>query len=76
MERSSAALVQQLGPDSSRTLWLHLDAGANPNYPNGVQDDTHFNPLGARTMAGLAVNAIRSLELGLAAQLRSCPARP
>jgi len=76
MERSSAALVQQLGPDSSRTLWLHLDAGANPNYPNGVQDDTHFNPLGARTMAGLAVDAIRVLKLGLATQLRSCPARP
>ena len=76
MERSSAALVQQLGPDSSRALWLHLDAGANPNYPNGVHDDTHFNPLGARTMAGLAIDAIRSQKLGLATQLRSCPARP
>jgi lysophospholipase L1-like esterase len=76
MERSSAALVQQLGPDSSRTLWLHLDAGANPNYPNGVQDDTHFNPAGARTMAGLAIDAMRSLKLGLATKLRSCPARP
>ncbi|HEX7981562.1 MAG TPA: rhamnogalacturonan acetylesterase [Gemmatimonadaceae bacterium] len=76
MERASAALVQQIGPDSSRALWLHLDAGANPNYPNGVHDDTHFNPLGARTMARLAVDAIQSLELGLATQLRSCPARP
>jgi hypothetical protein len=75
MERGSAALVQQLGPDSSRALWLHLDAGANPNYPNGVQDDTHFNPVGARTMAGLAVDAIRALKLGLATQLRSCAAR-
>ena len=76
MERSSAALVQQIGPDSSRTLWLHLDAGANPNYPNGVQDDTHFNLLGARTMAGLAIDAMRAMKLGLAARLRSCPARP
>jgi pectinesterase len=76
MERSSAALVQKLGPHSSRTLWLHLDAGANPNYPNGVHDDTHFNPAGARTMAGLAIDAVRSLELGLATKLHSCPARP
>jgi lysophospholipase L1-like esterase len=76
MERASAALVQQIGPDSSRALWLHLDPGANPNYPNGVHDDTHFNPVGARTMAGLAVDAVRSLKLGLATQLRSCPARP
>ena len=76
MERASAALVQQLGPDSSRALWLHLDAGANPNYPNGVKDDTHFNPLGARTMAGLAIDALRSLDMGLVSQLHSCPARP
>jgi hypothetical protein len=76
MERSSAALVQQLGPDSSRALWLHLAAGANPNYPYGVQDDTHFNPFGARTMAGLALDAMRALKLGLATQLRGCPARP
>jgi lysophospholipase L1-like esterase len=76
MERASAALVQQLGPDSSRALWLHLEAGANPNYPNGVKDDTHFNPLGARTMAGLAIDALRSLNIGLVSQLHSCPARP
>jgi len=76
MERSSAALVQQLGPDFSRALWLHLDAGMNPNYPNGVHDDTHFNPLGARKMAGLAIESIRAAKLGLASQLHSCPARP
>jgi pectinesterase len=76
MEHASAELVQTLGPDSSRTLWLHLDAGANPNYPDGVHDDTHFNPLGARTMAGLAIDALRKLKLGLATQWRSCPARP
>ena len=76
MEHASALFVQQLGPDSSRALWLHLDAGANPNYPNGVQDDTHFNPAGAATMAGLAIDALRTMKLGLATRLRSCPARP
>jgi hypothetical protein len=48
----------------------------NPNYPNGVHDDTHFNPLGARKMAGLAIESIRAAKLGLASQLHSCPARP
>jgi lysophospholipase L1-like esterase len=76
MERASAALVEPLGPDSSRALWLHLEAGANPSYPNGVHDDTHFNAVGARMMAGLAIGALRSLEVGLATQLRSCPAWP
>jgi pectinesterase len=76
MQRASAELVDRIGPDSSRALWLHLEAGRNPNYPNGVHDDTHFNPLGARTMAGLAIDALRSLKLGLATRLHSCPARP
>ena len=76
MTRASAALVEPMGPDSSRTLWLHLEPGANANYPAGVHDDTHFNPLGARRMAGLAIDALRALHLDLATQLRSCPAKP
>jgi lysophospholipase L1-like esterase len=76
MTRTSADLVARLGPDSSRALWLHLEPGANPNYPNGVRDDTHFNPMGAQRMAGLAIDAIRALRLDLAPHLRGCPARP
>jgi lysophospholipase L1-like esterase len=76
MTRASAALVEPMGPDSSRTLWLHLEPGANPNYPAGVHDDTHFNPLGAQRMAGLAIDALRGLRVDLAARLRSCAARP
>jgi lysophospholipase L1-like esterase len=76
MTRASAELVERLGPDSSRALWLHLEPGANPNYPTGVRDDTHFNPRGAQQMAGLAIDAIRALRLRLAPRLRSCAARP
>ena len=76
MTRASAELVERLGPDSSRALWLHLEPGANPNYPTGVRDDTHFNPHGAQHMAGLAIEAIRALRLDLATRLRSCAARP
>jgi lysophospholipase L1-like esterase len=74
--RASAALVERMGPDSSRTLWLHLEPGANPHYPAGVHDDTHFNPLGAERMAGLAIDALRALHLDLATRLRSCAASP
>jgi lysophospholipase L1-like esterase len=76
MTRASAELVARLGPDSSLALWLHLEPGANPNYPTGVRDDTHFNPFGAQRMAGLAIDAIRALRLDLATRLRSCAARP
>ena len=76
MTRTSAELVERLGPDSSRALWLHLEPGANPNYPSGVRDDTHFNPAGAQRMAGLAIDAMRALRLDVATRLRSCAARP
>jgi DNA sulfur modification protein DndE len=76
MTRASAELVAKLGPDSSRVLWLHLEPGANPNYPTGVHDDTHFNPRGAQQMAGLAIDAMRELKLGIAARLHGCAARP
>ena len=76
MTRASAELVERMGPDSSRALWLHLEPGAHANYPAGVRDDTHFNPRGAQRMAGLAIDAMRALRLDLATRLRSCTARP
>jgi lysophospholipase L1-like esterase len=71
-----AARAAPMGPDSSRSLWLHLEPGTNPNYPSGVHDDTHFNPLGAQRMAGLAIDALRTLHVELATRLHGCPARP
>ena len=76
MTRASAALVQALGPDSSRALWLHLEPGVNPNYPSGVHDDTHFDPEGARVMAGLALDAMTTAVPALSSHLVHCPARP
>ena len=46
-ERATRALVQRLGPDSSRALFLHLRPGEHANHPQGVADDTHFSTLGA-----------------------------
>jgi len=70
MHRSSGALLQRIGPDSSVKLYLQLEPGENPNYPQGVHDNTHFRPLGAELMAGLAVQGIRESVPALAGQLR------
>jgi lysophospholipase L1-like esterase len=75
MHRESAKVLERYGPDSSRVLFLQLEAGVSPNYPAGVHDNTHFSPLGAREMAGLVIDAMRELKLPLAGLLRSCPAR-
>lgn len=66
LDRKSQALLTEMGPDKSKFLYNHLMPGEHPNYPNGSEDDTHFNELGARKMAQLVLAEIRSLKLGLA----------
>lgn len=65
MTASSMALIVDLGEDRSRQLFLHLEPGEHPNYPDGAQDNTHFNESGARKMARLVLNGIRELNLEL-----------
>jgi lysophospholipase L1-like esterase len=69
LDRSSQALLQQFGVDNSRLLFNHLAPGEHPNYPDGREDNTHFNELGARRVAELVLADIRSLKLGLADRL-------
>ncbi|HEX8072338.1 MAG TPA: rhamnogalacturonan acetylesterase [Pyrinomonadaceae bacterium] len=70
MHRKSEQVLKRYGPDESRKLFLQLKAGENPNYPQGVEDNTHFSPLGAELMAALAVEGIKEQKLGLAKYLR------
>lgn len=65
MDRKSQKLLVSLGSEKSRLLYNHLEQRQNPNYPNGLEDDTHFNELGARRMAELALDGIRELNLDL-----------
>jgi len=70
MHRSSAAVIAKYGAEESRKLFLQLKPNENPNYPNGIEDNTHFNPLGARVMAGLAAKGIREQRLRLARAMK------
>src|SRR5204862_551137 len=47
-----------------------LKPGENPNYPTGVEDNTHYTPLGAETTARLAVEGIREAKLDLVRYLK------
>lgn len=66
LDRKSQALLTQYGPVQTELLFNHLYPGEHPNYPNGKQDDTHFNELGARKMAQLVLAEIRILVPALA----------
>ncbi|MFP5040183.1 rhamnogalacturonan acetylesterase [Parasediminibacterium sp. JCM 36343] len=68
MLEKSKKYVSGLGDETSKQLYNYVDSG-NVNYPNGKKDDTHFSPAGAKKMAGLAVEGIKELKLGLAERL-------
>ena len=68
--KKAGSLVQQFGPENSRWLYMHLEPGEHPNYPDGRNDNTHFNELGARKMAQLALQGIKELKLELAERIR------
>lgn len=69
MDEKSKELLQQFGPENSKLLFMQLQPGEHPNYPEGRNDNTHFNELGARLMAQLALKEIRDLIPELAERI-------
>lgn len=70
MHRNSEAVIKRYGVEGSRALFLQLKPGENPNYPNGIEDNTHFRPVGAEEMAKLAVEGIKEGNLKLRKYLK------
>jgi lysophospholipase L1-like esterase len=70
MHRKSETVIVRYGVEGSRKLFLQLKSGENANYPNGVDDNTHFSPLGAEEMAEIAVEGLRESGSGLRKLLR------
>ena len=60
MHRASERLLIEYGAEKSKKLFLILAPGESANYPKGLDDNTHFSPVGAEEMARLAVAEIRS----------------
>ncbi len=66
LNEHSKALLDSFGAQYSALLYLQLTPGENPNYPDGVQDNTHFSELGARKIAQLVIRAMKTQAIPLA----------
>jgi len=69
MHRTSEQVLRGYGAEPSKALFLHIPPGTSANYPQGLEDNTHFSPVGAELMAALAVAGIRESVPELAALL-------
>jgi lysophospholipase L1-like esterase len=65
LDTKSRELYQQFGKNDSKFLFLQLKPGEHPNYPEGKEDNTHFNELGARLIAQLVLKELRGLNIEL-----------
>ena len=65
LDKKSRELYQQFGKENSRLLFLQLAPGENPNYPDGKDDNTHFNELGARLIAQIVLAELRAQHIEL-----------
>lgn len=69
LDKESMLLLQKMGVEDSKSLFNKLEPGQNPNYPKGIDDNTHFNEYGARRMAELVLSEIKKLNLELAGRI-------
>jgi lysophospholipase L1-like esterase len=70
LHKKTETLLIKYGPEESKKLFLQLKEGEHPNYPKGVDDNTHFNPRGAEEVAKLVVEEITDKKLKLRKYLK------
>lgn len=63
LQLKTRALIEKEGVEGSKKLFLHIAPGEYKSLPNGRTDDTHMSVNGAMAVAGMAVDAFKSLDL-------------
>ncbi len=63
LTESSKALWQTLGPEGTKSHFLFLDPGVHPQYPQGSEDNTHFQAAGALAVARLVAGEMQARRI-------------
>lgn len=58
LNKATKELVESMGIEGSKKLFMWIREGTSPACPKGRQDNTHFNVYGGRKVARLAAEAI------------------
>ncbi|MEL6944672.1 MAG: rhamnogalacturonan acetylesterase [Bacteroidota bacterium] len=76
LHRKSEKILKTMGELESKSLFLWLEKGEHPNYPEGKSDNTHFSPKGAKIMAQAAAEEIQKSNLDIKKHLLSATKLP
>jgi lysophospholipase L1-like esterase len=71
LNAKTIAFYDGLGVEPTKDVFLWLQPGQYPNFPNGVSDNTHFQEYGAGQVARLVTQGIEELDLAIQAAIKS-----
>lgn len=57
------AYLRRIGEEESAKLYMHVEPGVYPAFPDGQTDDTHTRHAGAEVYARLTADALKELHL-------------
>jgi len=63
LQVKTRALIESLGVEGSKKLFLHIAPGEYQSLPKGREDDTHMSVNGAMTVAKFTVEGFNALDL-------------
>jgi lysophospholipase L1-like esterase len=66
----SRDLYASMGEEDSKVIFLILGRGLSPNYPEGIDDNTHLKTEGARIIGQLVVDGLRNQSIPLAGYVK------
>jgi lysophospholipase L1-like esterase len=76
LNAKSIAYYNSIGVAPTTNVFLWLAANLYPNFPNGVQDHTHFQEYGAAELATLVAQGISEIGLPIKAYQRTAIVYP
>jgi lysophospholipase L1-like esterase len=65
LDTRSRNLYQSFGVEGSKHLFNMSEGGANPQFPDGADDGTHFSEYGARLLAELVLDEMKRQNIEL-----------
>jgi lysophospholipase L1-like esterase len=75
LDSRSRELYQSLGAEYAKLLFNVSAPGINPQFPNGINDNTHFSEYGARRIAELVLQEMRKINLELVSRVVKAAAK-
>ncbi|WP_236251223.1 rhamnogalacturonan acetylesterase [Bacillus sp. NSP9.1] len=63
LNKKSIAFYNEIGVEATKNVFMFLEPGESPNYPDGIEDRVHFQEYGANQLARLVTEEIADLNL-------------